>query len=164
MTFWHYLSKDEPKLFSQTYINILTHFTNLVHCPQIHLPIFKVVDKILAAVWPQKPQQKVRKKINRKQLQVWLSVIFQIFRQNGEIEIRDHPVKTSAYFHNFWPLPPYYQHSSTMIMKGIFTPYVLWSFDHWHMGTTLPPPKTRWRLKWMVPKDIINLSPHYTLI
>ena len=44
------LAKMNHQLFTQTYINILTPFTNLVHCPQIHLPIFKVVDKILAAV------------------------------------------------------------------------------------------------------------------
>ena len=44
------LAKMNHQLFTQTYINILAHFTNLVHCPQIHLPIFKVVDKILAAV------------------------------------------------------------------------------------------------------------------
>ena len=44
------LAKMNHQLFTQTYINILTPFTNLVHCPQIHLPISKVVDKILAAV------------------------------------------------------------------------------------------------------------------
>ena len=42
------IAKMNHQRFSQIYINILTHFTNLVHCPQIHLPIFKVVDKILA--------------------------------------------------------------------------------------------------------------------
>ena len=45
------LAKMNHQLFTQTYINILTPFTNLVHCPQIHLPISKVVDKILAAVY-----------------------------------------------------------------------------------------------------------------
>ena len=54
----------------------------------------------------------------------------------------------SANFHDFWPLPPY--HSSKMLMKGIFDPYVLWPFDHRHMKTPLPP-KTCWRLRWMVP-------------
>ena len=44
------LAKMNHQLFTQTYINILTPFTNLVHCPQIHLPISKAVDKILAAV------------------------------------------------------------------------------------------------------------------
>ena len=37
---------------------------------------------------------------------------------------RDHPFKTSANFHDFWPLPPYHRHSSKMLMKGIFDPYV----------------------------------------
>ena len=48
------LAKMNHQLFTQTYINILTPFTNLVHCPQIHLPISKVVDKILAAVLSRK--------------------------------------------------------------------------------------------------------------
>ena len=64
--------------------------------------------------------------------------------------LRDHPFKTSANFHDFWPLPPYHRHSSKMLMKGIFDPYVLWPFDHRPLGTPLPP-KTCWRLKWMVP-------------
>ena len=64
--------------------------------------------------------------------------------------IWDHPFKTTANFHDFWPLRPYHRHSSKMLMKGIFDPYVLWPFDHRHMGTPLPP-KTCWRLKWMVP-------------
>jgi hypothetical protein len=56
---------------------------------------------------------------------------------------------------NFWPLPPYHRHSSKMLMKGIFDPYVLWLLDHWHMGIPLPPPpKTCWRLKWTVPNGI----------
>lgn len=58
---------------------------------------------------------------------------------NCDILIRDHPFKTSANFHDFWPLPPYHRHSSKMLMKGIFDPYVLWPFDHRHMGTPLPP-------------------------
>ena len=49
------LAKMNHQLFTQTYINILTPFTNLVHCPQIHLPISKVVDKILAAVIRNEP-------------------------------------------------------------------------------------------------------------
>ena len=32
----------------------------------------------------------------------------------------DHPFKTSANFHNFWPLPPYHRHYSKMLMKGFF--------------------------------------------
>ena len=44
----------------------------------------------------------------------------------------------SANFRNFWPLPPYHRHSSRMLMKGIFDPYVLWPIDHQHMGTPLP--------------------------
>ena len=51
----------------------------------------------------------------------------------------DHPFKTSANFHDFWPLPPCHRHSSKMLMKGIFDPYVLWPFDHRQMGTPLPP-------------------------
>ena len=77
-----------------------------------------------------------------------------IFLQNSRVlalkRQRDHPYKTSANFHNFWPLPPYHRHSSKILMKGIFDPYVLWPFHHWHMGTPSPP-KTCWRLKWMVP-------------
>ena len=37
---------------------------------------------------------------------------------------RDHTFKTSANFHNFLPLPPYHRHSSNILMKGIFYPYV----------------------------------------
>ena len=37
-----------------------------------------------------------------------------------------------------------------LLMKDIFDHYVLWPLDHWHMGISLPP-KTCWRLKWMVP-------------
>ena len=36
-------------------------------------------------------------------------------------------------------VPPYHRHSSKMLMKGIFDPYVMWPFDHRHMGTPLPP-------------------------
>ena len=54
---------------------------------------------------------------------------------------RDHLFKTSANFHDFLPLglPPYHRHSSKMLMKGIFDPYVLCPFYHQHMGTPLPP-------------------------
>ena len=52
---------------------------------------------------------------------------------------RDHSFKTSAIFHDFWPLSPYHRHSSKMLMKGIFAPSVLWPFVHRHMGTPLPP-------------------------
>ena len=54
-------------------------------------------------------------------------------------KVWDHPFKTSANFHDFLPLAPYHRHSSKMLMKGIFDPYVLWPFDHRHMGTPLPP-------------------------
>ncbi len=50
LTFGITLAKMNHQQFSQTYINVLTHFTNLVHCPQIQVPIIKLVDKILAAV------------------------------------------------------------------------------------------------------------------
>ena len=72
------------------------------------------------------------------------------------ITCRDHPFKPSANFHDFWPLPPYLQHFSKMLMKGIFDPYVLWPFDHRHMGIALYP-KTCWRLKWMVPYTIHSM-------
>ena len=39
-------------------------------------------------------------------------------------QLRDHPFKTSANFDDFWPLPPYHRHSTKMLMKGIFDPYV----------------------------------------
>ena len=53
-------------------------------------------------------------------------------------------VLKSAKFHS------YHWHSRKMLMKGIFDPYVPWPFDHWHMGTPLPP-KICWRLKCIVP-------------
>ena len=53
--------------------------------------------------------------------------------------LRDHPFKTSANFHDFWPLPPYHRHSDKILMKGIFDPYVLWPFGQRPMGTPLPP-------------------------
>jgi hypothetical protein len=49
------------------------------------------------------------------------------YKQNSELRtyIRDHSFKTSANFHDFWPLPPYHRHSSKkMLIKGIFDPYV----------------------------------------
>ena len=64
-------------------------------------------------------------------------------------------VWSTWYIHITLPLPPYHQHSSKMLMKGIFDPYVLWPFDHRHMGTPLPP-KTCWCLKWMVPNLIMS--------
>ena len=42
-----------------------------------------------------------------------------------------------------------------MLMKGIFDPYLVWPFDHRHMGTPLPP-RTCWRLKWMVPNRYLD--------
>ena len=44
-----------------------------------------------------------------------------------------------------WKWAPCHRHSSKMLVKEIFDP-----FDHPHMGTPFPP-KTCWRLKWMVP-------------
>ena len=92
----------------------------------------------------------------------WLLVSFyfaelcKVWGRLDNIFIRDHSFKTSVNFHDFWPLPPYHQHSSKMLMKGIFDPYVLWPFDHRHMGTPLPP-KTCWRLKWMVPRKSVTI-------
>ena len=60
---------------------------------------------------------------------------------------------TSTNFHDFWPLPSYHRHSSKMLMKGIFDPYVLWPFDHRPMGTPLPL-KTCWLLKWIVTLEL----------
>ena len=71
-------------------------------------------------------------------------------------KIWDHQFKTTAIFHDLWPLPPYHQHCSKMLMKGIFDPYVLWPFDHRHMRTPLHP-KTCWRLKWMVPCNAVKV-------
>ena len=56
----------------------------------------------------------------------------------GESAIRDHPFETSANCHDFLPQPPYNRHFSKMLMKGIFDPYVLWPFEHWHMRTSSP--------------------------
>ena len=53
--------------------------------------------------------------------------------------VRDHPLKTSANFHDFWPLPPYRRQFFTTIrrqIREIFNP---------------SPPKRCRRLKWMVP-------------
>ena len=49
---------------------------------------------------------------------------------------RDHPFKTSANFHDFWPLPPFAFLQN--FMKEIFDPYILWPFDRWHMGHPSP--------------------------
>ena len=78
------------------------------------------------------------------------------------LKIRDHSFKISANFHDFWPLPPYHRHSSKMLMKGIFDPYVLWPFDHRYMGTPLPP-KTCWHLKWMVPYGKVQTRHSYVM-
>ena len=67
---------------------------------------------------------------------VFLKLINAIFY--GHFLVRDHSFKTSANFYDFWPLPPYHRHYSKMLMKGIFYPYLLWPFDHRHMGTPLP--------------------------
>ena len=57
------------------------------------------------------------------------------FFSKQTLEIRDNP---SANFHDFWPLTPYHHHSRKMLMKRIFDPYVLWPFNHRHMGTPFP--------------------------
>ena len=51
--------------------------------------------------------------------------IMNFFFKYSVIIHRDHPFKTSANFHDFRPLPPYHRHSSKMLMKVIFDPYVL---------------------------------------
>ena len=73
--------------------------------------------------------------------------------------LRDHPLKRSASFHDFWPLPPYHRHSSKMLMKGIFDPHVLWPFDLLSIGTWGHPSPLRhadvlkeWSLIW--PQDL----------
>ena len=75
-------------------------------------------------------------------------------RRPAPRRIRDHPFKTSPIFHDFWPLPPYHRHSSKMLMKGIFDPYVLWPFDHRLSGHPSPP-KTCWRLYGWSPREPI---------
>ena len=67
-----------------------------------------------------------------------------------EFLTRDHPFRTSVNFHDFWPLHPYRQNSSKMLMKGIFYPYVLQPLTVGPWGHPSLP-KTCWRLKWMVP-------------
>ena len=52
---------------------------------------------------------------------------------------KDHSFKTLANFSNFWPLPPYHQHSSKILMKGIFDLYVHCTFGLSAHGDTLPP-------------------------
>ena len=58
----------------------------------------------------------------------WPRKLWPKFKFPDKIEmafiIWDHPFKTSANFHDFWPLPSYHQHSNKMLMKGIFDPYV----------------------------------------
>ena len=44
------LAKLNQQHFSQTYNNVLTHFTNLVFCPQIQIPTWKLTDE-LYALW-----------------------------------------------------------------------------------------------------------------
>ena len=86
--------------------------------------------------------------------------------------VRDHPFKTSANFHDFWPLPPYHRHFSKMLMKGIFYPYVLWPFYHRHMETPYPPTShsayvatsTKLELRLMVSKSIFNVDSKNALI
>ena len=56
----------------------------------------------------------------------------------------DHSFRTSANFHDFWPLPPYNQHSSKMLMKGIFALYILWPLDLWTIGTWGHPSHLSW--------------------
>ena len=61
---------------------------------------------------------------------IWMKSLLGIF------SLGDHSFKTSANFHDFWPLPPYHRHSSKMLMKGIFDPYGLGPSAH---GDTPPP-------------------------
>ena len=76
-----------------------------------------------------------------------------VLRFHGIFLFWDHLInKTLANFHDFWPIPPYHRHSSKMLMKGIFAPYVLWPFGHRHMGTLLPH-KICWRLKFVEDLD-----------
>ena len=88
--------------------------------------------------------------IIQKQFKNWIWIIGTIFRVfRPSFRVWDHSFKTSDNFRDFWPLHPYHWHSSKMLMKGIFDPYVLWPFNHRHMG--IPPhPKICWRLKWML--------------
>ena len=67
----------------------------------------------------------------------------------------DHSFKTAANFHDFWPLPPYHRHSG--LWRGFL---ILMYCDLWAIGTWghPSPPKTCWRLKWMVP--MISLAPY----
>ena len=54
-------------------------------------------------------------------------------------KVWDHPFKTSANFHDFWPLPPYHRHSSKILMKGflILCTVTFWPSAH---GDTPPLP------------------------
>ena len=68
--------------------------------------------------------------IIQKQFRNWIWIIGTIFRVfRPSFRVWDHSFKTSDNFHDFWPLHPYHWHSSKMLMKGFFYPYVLWPFD-----------------------------------
>ena len=58
--------------------------------------------------------------------------------------MRDHPFKMLANFHDFWPLPPYHRQFFTTIRRQI-----------WQIFDTSPPKQCR-RLKWMVPKMMMQ--------
>ena len=64
--------------------------------------------------------------------------------------IWDHSLKTSANFHDFWPLPPTIDIPSKCLWRGFL---ILMFCDLWTIGTWGHPSlsKACWRLKWMVP-------------
>ena len=62
---------------------------------------------------------------NRFWMRILFFCVFSRFTHQKFLPLWDHPFKTSANFHDFWPVPPYHWHSSKMLMKGIFDPYVL---------------------------------------
>ena len=74
--------------------------------------------------------------------------------------VRDHSFKTSANFHDFWPLPPTIGIRAKCLWRGFL---ILMYCDLLTIGTWghPSPPKTCWRLKWMVPK---SLSLKYNII
>ena len=71
-----------------------------------------------------------------------------------QFDIGDHPFKTSANFHNFYPYPlpsAFHQNAYEGDFWSVCT-VTFWPSAH---GDTSPP-KTCWRLKWMVPIEFVS--------
>ena len=63
----------------------------------------------------------------------------------------NHSFKTSANFHDFWPLPPTIGIPAKCLWWGFFILMYLYDLLTIGMSGHPSPPKTCWHLKWMVP-------------